>query len=120
MIKFKKPRISKLKHKLIAAGGVSLFLLVFRLLKLPCFYLEYLGFPCPGCGMTRAVDAALHFDIAGAFSHHMMFWSVPVIIVYLFLDSPVISKKADRIILISIGIGFLINWIFALLDHFFM
>ncbi len=118
MIKIKKPKITKIKYKLIALGGYSLFLLVFRLFNLPCFYLEFFNMPCPGCGMTRAFDAAMHLDIIGAFSHHLMFWSVPVVFIYLFLDMPVISKKADRIILISIGIGFLINWGFAILRHF--
>lgn len=32
----------------------------------PCLWTLLLGHPCPGCGMTRALLALLHGDLAGA------------------------------------------------------
>lgn len=43
-----------------------------------CPFRNLTGVPCPGCGMSRAWLRALRLDLAGAFSLHPMFWSVPV------------------------------------------
>jgi hypothetical protein len=36
------------------------------------------GLPCPGCGLTRAYQAAWKGNYAEAFSWHPLFWLVPV------------------------------------------
>ena len=36
----------------------------------PCLWTLLLGHPCPGCGMTRALLALLHGDLAGAWGHN--------------------------------------------------
>lgn len=33
-----------------------------------CFFRRFLGFECPGCGMTRALSAAAHGRFAAAFA----------------------------------------------------
>lgn len=35
-----------------------------------CLHRKIFGFPCPGCGMTRALHAALHLQISKALEHH--------------------------------------------------
>ncbi len=50
---------------LIAGGGL-------------CIFRRATGFPCPGCGMTRAVLAALHGDFSAAFAYHPLWILLPV------------------------------------------
>ena len=42
------------------------------------------GFPCPGCGMTRAHFALLHFNLTKAFYYHPLF-ILPAFFFLLFL-----------------------------------
>ena len=108
-------KIPHLAQKLLYLGIFAAVILAARCLKLPCVYIYFLDTPCPGCGMTRACMAALRLDIAGAFSYHWMFWSVPVLLVYYFLDGRVFKNKIlNAGLLWFIGFGFLANWIYTL------
>ena len=72
--------------------------------------------PCPGCGMTRAVLAALRLDLAAAFGYHAMFWSMPVLFLYFLFDQGLFRNKCwDRLVLWGICIGFAVNWLIKLL-----
>ena len=102
---------------------IVLFVIYFSLIgimyifELPCFYISFFGIPCPGCGMTRAIIAFLSFDLAGAFSHHFMFWSLPVLYLYFWFDGHIFKKKnVDKIIISSILVGFGINWVINLFN----
>lgn len=56
-----------------AITGIFLFgggLCVFRLVT---------GFPCPGCGMTRALVSLLRGDIPAALGFHPLVFTLPVI-----------------------------------------
>ncbi len=57
---------------IIIAGGFSLGWLMgrfhFALYPYPCGFKQRYNLPCPTCGMTTAVIAFAHGDIAGAFS----------------------------------------------------
>lgn len=107
--------IAQLKEKLLLLGVFAAVILTARALKLPCIYLHFLGFPCPGCGMTRAVFSALRLDFAAAFSYHWMFWSVPVLLVMFLLDGKLFKQKLlNRLLLVLIGVGFAANWIYSL------
>ena len=107
--------IPQRKYKLLVLGLVAAAVLLARILEMPCFFLEYLGFPCPGCGMTRAVFSALRLDLAAAFSYHWMFWSVPILLAFFLLDGKLFKQKLlNRLILLLIGGGFIANWIYSL------
>ncbi len=56
-------------HALIAAA-LALYLLVLRLTGISCPIRAALGFPCPACGITRALSALLRLDFAASFSYH--------------------------------------------------
>jgi len=103
------------KQKLLLLGILTATVLTARALKLPCIYLHFLGVPCPGCGMTRAVFCALRLDLASAFSYHWMFWSVPVLIIMFLLDGKLFPKPLlNKLLLWLIGAGFAANWICSL------
>ncbi len=108
----------KIKHKLQKILLLIAYLLALYLyirLGRGCFYRRYLQIPCPGCGMTRAMIAALRMDFAEAFRQHPMFWSVPLVGVYLLVDAPR-WKKVGTVIMIGVGLGFLVNWVLKLVQ----
>ncbi len=105
-------KISYLKQKLALTVGYIAVVAAWRLLGWPCVFTAVLGIPCPGCGMTRALLAALRLDLAAAFSLHPMFWSLPILYLYFLSDNGLFHRKAlDRTLLIGIAGGFLLHWI---------
>lgn len=63
-----------------------LFLVILVLLNFfyTCPFRLILGISCPGCGMTRALHSMLRLDFSGAFHYHPLFWTIPLIFIYLF------------------------------------
>jgi hypothetical protein len=53
-----------------------------------------LGFPCPGCGVTRATFAAMHGDFVEALHLHPLVW----------LITPLVAWTLGRITLVSAGV----------------
>ncbi len=45
-----------------------------------CVIHSLTGLPCPGCGLTRALLAALRGDLATAWRLHPLFWLAPLIL----------------------------------------
>lgn len=104
-------KISHLKQKLALTAGYIAAVAAWRLLGWPCLFTCALGIPCPGCGMTRALLAALRLDLAAAFALHPMFWSVPLLYLYFLSDNGLFHRKAlDRALLIGVACGFLLQW----------
>ena len=68
----KKPAARKFIIHLLIIGAIVLYAIVFK-----CPMREWLGFCCPGCGLTRACLAALRLDIASALYYHPLFWLFP-------------------------------------------
>lgn len=74
--------------------ALALYFLFFRyILRSICPVVLVTGFPCPGCGMTRAWLQALRLDFAGAFRWHPLFWTLPLLVL-LFLFCNRLPKKA--------------------------
>lgn len=46
-----------------------------------CIFRNLIGFPCLGCGMTRAIRYAMVSDFTNAFAYHPLFFVVPIIII---------------------------------------
>ncbi|MGN0647608.1 MAG: DUF2752 domain-containing protein [Oscillospiraceae bacterium] len=109
------PKIKEPKTKLLLTAGYLLVLVVWRWVDLPCVWQYFLHIPCPGCGMTRAILAALHFDFAAAFRHHFMFWAMPLLYIYFLFDGKLFRKPTiDKVILWGIALGFAGNWVIHL------
>ncbi len=90
-----------------------LFLVVFLMyfLKIPCIFKTITGLECLGCGMTRAVLSAIKLDFKSAFSCHIMFWSVPILVLLLFKDGRIFKNRYLNFTLyILLGFGFLVNY----------
>lgn len=106
-------KITNLKGKLVAIATVLAVAIILWFFKVPCIFKALFKMECIGCGMTRAVISALKFDFAAAFSYHKMFWSLPVLVIYFLADGKVFKNKIINItVLLLIGIGFLLNWVF--------
>ena len=105
-------KIKNLREKLIITLLLILFVALLYISNTPCIFLKLFKSPCPGCGMTRALIAALHLDFNTAFSYHMMFWSVPLLyIAFLFDAKPFRRRYLNISFYIILAAGFAINWI---------
>ena len=74
---FKDPNRKKIflsKTKTLCAVILSYHLLTWFT---DCPFRFFFGISCPGCGMTRALLAALRLDFAAAFSYHPLFFLLP-------------------------------------------
>ena len=99
------------KQKLAFTGIYLSVVALMWLFRIPCIFQALFHLPCPGCGMTRACLALCRLDFIAAFSYHPMFWSVPLVYWYLLNDGILFGKKADRIFLLAVAVGFLLQWI---------
>ncbi len=109
-------KVKRLKQKILLTLCYLLVVAVFYFLKIPCIYRALFNIHCPGCGITRALISVLKLDFASAFAHNSMFWSVPVIYLYFLFDGKLFKNKTlNRAVIILIGVGFLVNWVFSLL-----
>ena len=92
---------NNITKKLIILCIVYLWLKVYsKITTSICIIRGIVGFPCPGCGITRAYMKLLHGDLLEAMYYNPLF-IVPIIILYFYLFN---KKYLERSIYI---IGFL-------------
>lgn len=105
-------RPKKLTRNLLLLMLYAAVLAVWYFLDLPCIPRRITGIPCPTCGMTRAWLAAFRLDFAAAFSQHPMFWSIPVLGLYLLFGGKLFSSaKVNAWVLGMILAGLFFVWI---------
>ncbi len=95
---------------------VCIAAVLFYFYRCPMEY--FLGIPCPGCGMSRALLAFVHLDFIKAFYFHPLFWLVPAAAVLWILDRLhifIFSKKIRQRLLLWTGILFLLVYAIRLL-----
>ena len=103
--------ISHLRLKLILTAVFAMTVVAFYAWGIPCVYSAVFSVPCPGCGMTRAWRCALSLDLIGAWNYHPMFWSVPLIYLYILFDGKLFQRRwLDRMILSFLAFGFLLAY----------
>ena len=67
---------------------------------------------CLTCGMFHACLSALRFDFDKAFNFHPMFWSVPIIALYILFEGKLFKRKWVNIGVLSvIAFGFILQWV---------
>jgi len=58
-----------------------------------CLVKLTIGFPCPGCGLTRACFSILRLDFVQAFKYNPLVFVIPIIVwVIIFSERPIIQK----------------------------
>ncbi len=113
-------KIDHLPYKLAITGIILAVVVLMRYFDISCFILELTGIPCPGCGMTRALIAALQLRFSEAFAWHGMFWSVPLLYLCFLLDGKLFRKSWLNILFYAlISAGFLINWLMKIFSSTF-
>ena len=115
MVRVRKP--TKLPLKLSLFGLFALVLVLWYVLDLPCVIRAVTGLICPGCGMSRAWLSALRLDFADALGYHPMFWSVPLLAVYILYDGkPIPNKTVNNVILWLLLGAFFLCYLLRLLS----
>ncbi|MBR6903065.1 MAG: DUF2752 domain-containing protein [Clostridia bacterium] len=77
-----------------------------------CLVYRVFHIECLSCGMFHACLAALRLDFNRAFYLHPMFWSMPIIALYIVFEGKLFKKKAANIaIILIIAIGFVVQYI---------
>lgn len=94
-------------------AGFYLFLEL--VLGVTCPILYFTGVSCAGCGMSRAWMRLLHFDFAGAFYYHPLFW-LPAVGVILLPFWNRIPRKVRTVLMTVACVLFLSVYIWRMLD----
>lgn len=82
------------------------------LLNPPCIFKKIFSVPCPGCGMTRAAHALLHFDFKAAATQNAIIFLSPVVVWAIVTDGHMFrNEKVNKMILISVMICAIIIYI---------
>lgn len=100
---------------LLLVGYFAIVYTVFGWLGIGCVFRDCLGFPCPGCGMSRAVLALARLDFAAAWGYHPLVFAMPYVLAYLFFDLR--PKAVYNKIMLGIGGAALIHWAYVLFQH---
>lgn len=104
------------KSSVIILLVVVMVSMIAYMFKVGCVWKNAFEVECPTCGMTRAWEAFLHGRISEAFRYHPLFFTVPIIWVYIAFDGKVFRKNSINIfILSSICISFFVVYICKLL-----
>ncbi|MEG0872796.1 MAG: DUF2752 domain-containing protein [Clostridia bacterium] len=117
--------MNRIKNVLMLIVLVITFYLIFLSgMSIPCLFKQWIGIACPGCGMTRAFNEIIHFNILGAFKYNILAVPLFIFIVYgvivilydiitgkrLFIDITLNFFKDNYIfIILSVFLSFVIN-----------
>ncbi len=81
--------------------SVILFYSILMLCGITCPIKFLTGISCPGCGMTRACLAAIHFEFKEAFLYHPLWPFLMPVLIFLFNFRYSNKSKAFYVLLLS-------------------
>ena len=91
------------------------FAIAYTLMKyfnISCVFTEFLGIPCPGCGMTRAFLSVLKMDVYSAVKYNVVIFFMPYVFAYIMFD---FKHKVHNVLMSIIGIIAVVNWIIKII-----
>ncbi len=107
---------NKLFMRLLLLVFMGLILVFWVANGWPCLIKKVAGIPCLTCGMSRAWLCAFRLDLAGAFTYHPMFWSIPVLAgLWIFIDR--IPKRWTTGLAIALALGYFVCYIMRITAH---
>ena len=99
------------REKLGWLAALAAVMTAMYLMQTGCLIQRLTGFPCPGCGMTRAALLLLRGDPAGALRQHGMVWSLPLLLALYLWDGRLFGQKwLDGALIALLGAGFALHW----------
>lgn len=105
----------KAVQKSIILASILAAIAALSLLGIGCPFYRVFGFPCPGCGMTRAVLSLLQLDFAAAWQFHPMVFALPYLLALFLKDGRVFRNRAlNKAVLCLVVLGFLIQYFYKL------
>ena len=116
-----------IRHNLILCVSLALFLVTaFFISGTICVFRSTIGIPCPGCGLSRSILAALRWQWGTAFQFHPLFWLPPLmLVIWLALKVfpsagkyPVVNKVLMKHGLFAAGTLFIAVYIFRMFTFF--
>jgi hypothetical protein len=101
---------SQLQDRLKLAFIIGVIYIIFNIIGIGCPIKFFTGISCPGCGMTRAVFAALRLQFSDALYFHPLFGLVPFMFA-LYLFDYKLKPHHVKYIYTAICIAFLLVYI---------
>lgn len=100
---------------------IAYFVFLKKVLHSLCPVVLITGFPCPGCGLTRAFFRALRLDFAGAWETHPFIFAVLILAVVFGAERYVCQSrgmKASKWLAIAVMTGMVVFYIWRMLYLF--
>ncbi|MBQ5851894.1 MAG: DUF2752 domain-containing protein [Lachnospiraceae bacterium] len=79
------------------------------------------GYPCPGCGMTRALFRIMRFDFAGAWSMHPFIYPIGILCLMFCICRYLLNgnyMKYVKGLMICIAVGMVLFYIYRMITMF--
>ena len=86
---------------------IAVISILYVIFGFTCPFRILFGISCPGCGMSRAINALLHFKIYEAIRFHPLIFLLPVIFYLLYKTAASSLSYKDNFILIFVVFAFL-------------
>lgn len=100
---------------------IAYFVFLNKIFYSICPMVLFTGYPCPGCGMTRAAFRVLHLDFAGAWDIHPFIFPVIFLAVFFCVDRYLMGRKRERVVkwfMIVTGAGMILFYIWRMVYEF--
>ncbi len=108
-----------------ARWAIMIIIAYFALLKnyiyTICPTVLFTGYPCPGCGMTRAMFRVLRLDLIGAYEMHPFIYPVGLLAVFFVICRYVLKGKYMNVLkgaVIIVAAGMIIFYAYRMVMYF--
>lgn len=108
-----------------ARWAIMLIIAYFAILKdyiyTTCPSVLFTGYPCPGCGMTRAAFRILRFDFAGAWEMHPFVFAIIILALWWGVQRYIFQNTDMKVFwkaVVVVGIGMIIYYLWRMYTYF--